>query len=141
MDVDYDSPESILEVIGRCLKVDTKLAARRPWDGFVVISGLEEGHAAHQAWTFAGDKTLPAPVSLLNPGLDTDLLERLRELTTDPRRGPWRTWIARYDDATDSFEHRFLWDGEDDGFNVLGRDTPMASVQRLNPAHGYESGQ
>ena len=44
IEVDYDSAESILEVIGRCLRVDRKINQRKPWDGFVVVSGLSLIH-------------------------------------------------------------------------------------------------
>lgn len=58
--------------------------------------------------------------------------------SADPQRGNWQTWIARYDLATDSFDHTFLWPGEDDGYNVLAYDTPMSAIERLNPAHQTE---
>lgn len=132
--VDLDSPDSILEAFGECLKADTSLAEERPWHGFVVITGLAADHGASQAWKFDGEETLPAAVSMTNPALNPDLLEHLRQLTKDPERGPWRTWIAQYDEASDAFTHRFLWEGEDDGFNVLGYDTPMATIETLNPA-------
>lgn len=138
IEVDYDSVDSILDVIGRCLRVDRKLNQRTPWDGFVVVSGYEQGHAAHQAWRFVGDKTLITTVSSLNPAFNRTLIARLRELTADPERGEWQTWIARYDLASDSFDHTFLWPGEDEGFNVLAYDTPMSTIETLNPAFHAE---
>lgn len=138
IEVDYDSVDSILDVIGRCLRVDRKLNQRTPWDGFVVVSGYEQGHSAHQAWRFVGDKTLITTVSALNPAFNDTLIARLRELTADPERGEWQTWIARYDLGSDSFDHTFLWPGEDEGFNVLGYDTPMATIETLNPAFHAE---
>ena len=138
IEVDYDSVDSILDVIGRCLRVDRKLNQRTPWDGFVVVSGYEKGHSAHQAWRFVGDKTLITTVSSLNPAFNCTLIARLRELTADPERGEWQTWIARYDLASDKFDHTFLWPGEDEGFNVLAYDTPMSTIETLNPAHHAE---
>ncbi|MBM7815663.1 hypothetical protein JOE56_000357 [Brevibacterium paucivorans] len=138
IEVDYDSADSILEVIGRCLRVDRKLNQRKPWDGFVVVSGYEQGHSAHQAWRFVGEETRITTVSSLNPAFNEALIARLRELTADPKRGNWQTWIARYDLATDSFDHTFLWPGEDDWYNVLAYDTPMSAIERLNPAHQTE---
>lgn len=138
IEVDYDSADSILEVIGRCLRVDRKLNQRKPWDGFVIVSGYEPGHSAHQAWRFIGRETRITTVSSLNPAFNEALIARLRELTADPKRGNWQTWIARYDLATDSFDHTFLWPGEDDGYNVLAYDTPMSAIERLNPAHQTE---
>ena len=108
IEVDYDSVDSILEVIGRCLLVDRKLNQRKPWDGFVIVSGYEQGHSAHQAWRFVGEETLITTVSGVNPAFDSALIARLRELTADPQRGNWQTWIARYDLATDRFDHTFL---------------------------------
>ena len=58
--------------------------------------------------------------------------------SADSQRGNWQTWIARYDLATDSFDHTFLWPGEDDGYNVLAYDTPMSAIERLNPANPAE---
>ena len=135
IEVDYDSVDSILDVIGRCLRVDRKLNQRKPWDGFVVVAGYEEGHVARQAWQFIGDETRITTVSGVNPAFNRALIARLRELTADPERGKWQTWIARYDLASDTFDHTFLWPGEDDGYNVLAYDTPMATIETLNPAH------
>ncbi|PWI27389.1 hypothetical protein [Pseudoglutamicibacter cumminsii] len=138
IEVDYDSVDSILDVIGRCLRVDRKLNQRKPWDGFVVVSGYEEGHSAHQAWQFNGDETRITTVSGANPAFNRALIARLRELTADPERGNWQTWIARYDLASDTFDHTFLWPGEDDGYNVLAYDTPMSTIKALNPAFKAE---
>lgn len=138
IEVDYDSVDSILDVIGRCLCVDRKLNQRKPWDGFVVVSGYEEGHVARQAWQFIGDETRITTVSGMNPAFNDALIARLRELTADPERGNWQTWIARYDLASDTFDHTFLWPGEDDGYNVLAYDTPISAIKTLNPAYKPE---
>ena len=140
-EVGLDSAESILEVIGRCLRVDRKLNQRKPWDGFVVVSGYEPGHSAHQAWRFVGEETWITTVSALNPAFNLDVMERLRELTADPERGEWQTWVILYDLASDSFDHIFLWPGEDAGYNVIGYDTPMSTIEALNPAHPAEEPQ
>lgn len=87
IEVDYDSVDSILDLIGRCLRVDCKLNQRKPWNGFVVVSGYEKGHPAHQAWRFVGEKTLITTVSSLNPAFNRTLIPRLRELTAEPERG------------------------------------------------------
>lgn len=141
IDVDYDSADSILEVIGRCLRVDRELNESKPWDGFVVISGYEPGHSAHQVWQFVGEKTRITTFSPRNPAFNKTLIARLRELTADPQRGNWQTWIARYDLATDTFDHTFLWPGEDDGYNVLAYETPMATIETLNPAFDPKTDQ
>lgn len=85
-----------------------------------------------------GEETQITTVSALNPAFNEALIARLRELTADPERGDWQTWIARYDLASDSFDHTFLWPGEDDGYNVLAYDTPMSAIEKLNPAHRTE---
>ena len=101
----------------------------------MIVSGYEQGHSAHQAWRFVGEETQITTVSGINPAFDRALIARLRELTADPQRGKWRTWVALYDVATDRFDHTFLWSGEDDGYNVLTYDTPMSAIEALNPAH------
>ncbi|OFQ54335.1 hypothetical protein [Corynebacterium sp. HMSC074H12] len=136
--VDMDSADSVLEAMSECLRLDKELNEEKPWDGFVVVTGLNEVQGASQAWRFVGKETLPTPVGIRNPALDPDLLEWLRQLTADPERGKWQTWIARYDLGSDSFDHTFLWPGEDEGFNVLGYDTPMATIETLNPAFHAE---
>ena len=118
--------------------MDRKLNQRKPWDGFVVVSGYEKGHSAREAWRVVGNKTRITTVSSLNPAFNRTLIARLRELTADPERGEWQTWIARYDLASDKFDHTFLWPGEDEGFNVLAYDTPMSTIETLNPAFHAE---
>ena len=84
IEVEYVSVDSILDVIGRGLHVDRKLNQRKPWDGFVIVSGYEQGHSAHQAWRFVGEETLITTVSAMNPAFNDALIARLRELTADP---------------------------------------------------------
>lgn len=141
IELDLDSADSILEFMGRCLRLDQELAKEKPWDGFVMVTGFEEAHAASQAWRFVSEETLPTGVYIANPALNPDLMDRLHEITADPQRGRWRTWVALYDLATDSFDHTFLWPGEDDGYNVIGYDTPMSAIEALNPAHPAEPPQ
>ncbi len=138
LNVDADSAESLLEAMAQCLVVDEQLNEYDDWHGFVSIAGLDETQGAQQAWRFVGEETLPTPIYIMNPALNPDILERLRELTADPERGKWQTWIALYDRESDTFEHTFLWPGEDAGFNVLGYDTPMATIETLNPAFKAE---
>ena len=52
-----------------------KTQQREPWDGFVIVSGYEQGHSAHQAWRFISEETLPAAMRIANPALNPDLLD------------------------------------------------------------------
>lgn len=104
----------------------------------MVVTGFGQAHAANQVWRSIGEETLPATMRIGNPALNPDLMDRLHELPADPQRGNWQTWIARYDLATDRFDHTFLWPGEDYGYNVLAYDTPMSALGALNPAHRAE---
>ncbi|MBM7815662.1 hypothetical protein JOE56_000356 [Brevibacterium paucivorans] len=140
-EVDLDSADSILEITGWCLRADERLNEEKPWDGFVILTGFEEAHAAMQAWRFVGAETLPTAVNIANPAFNLDVMEQLRELTADPKRGKWQTWVILYDLASDSFDHIFLWPGEDAGYNVIGYDTPMSTIEALNPAHPAEEPQ
>lgn len=140
-EVDLDSADSILEITGWCLRADERLNEEKPWDGFVILTGFEEAHAAMQAWRFVGAETLPTAVNIANPAFNLDVMEQLRELTADPKRGKWQTWVILYDLASDSFDHTFLWPGEDAGYNVIGYDTPMSTIEALNPTHPAEEPQ
>lgn len=132
-EVDVDDAESILETIGRALLADPGVEASRSWQGFLLLSGFKPGHSAREMYKFDGILTLPCRFSMRNPAVSKELTDPLRRLTSDPERGPWRTWALRYNEQTGEFDHRFLWPGDDDDLNVLANGVDPERVSAMNP--------
>lgn len=133
VDIDFSDPDSVRAAICAALRVDPQVARDQPWQGFALIWGFSTGHRAQEATVFDGSVDRPTSFSARNPAFRPELSEHFRTLTADPSTGPWRTWVIVYNAQTDTFTHRFLWPGEDDGWNVLDRDLDDANVASLNP--------
>lgn len=130
---DRDDVETLLRAVEQSLLADPEIQADRPWNGLFVVGGFEPAHSSYQIGKFDGVLPLPVRSSLGNPALSKELWDPIRALTEDPDRGPWRTWVMRYDEQTDTFDHRFFWPGEDAGWDVLRWDVSSENIAALNP--------
>lgn len=133
-DLDLTKPDSIVHTIEQSLLADPVLQhEERPWQAFIIVASFSEVESAVANYKYDGILTLPSAMSFDNPAFDDELIDPLRELTKDREKGPWRTWVLVYSDQTKSFNHTYLWPGEDAEWNVIDSSLSRETAAKANP--------